>query len=203
MLKIGLTGGIGSGKTAVSRFFSALKVPVIDADKISHELVAPGQASYAAIVGKFGVNCLRKSGKIDRPTLRKEIFAHPEKRLWLESLLHPLIRAEMFSRMSHLSSPYCIIVIPLLTETQDKNLIKDLIDRVLVVDVPERLQTKRVMVRDHLKAAEARAILKVQSQRAKRLQWADDVMRNEGSLENLRKQVLALHQKYLSLSGVR
>lgn len=201
MLKIGLTGGIGSGKTAVSNSFTALGAPVIDADKIARDLVEPGKPAYQAIVKKFGVSFLKKSGQLNRPKLRQRVFAHPNERLWLEALLHPLIREETIRRVTALKTSYCLIVVPLLIETYTQSLAKEIIDRILVIDIPLDVQIKRVMMRDKISEDEAKAIINTQVNRQERLQWADDVIENKGSLVQLRDQVAALHEKYLKLAS--
>lgn len=198
-LVVGLTGGIGSGKSTVAERFRVLDVPVIDADEISRELVQPGQPALDRIVAEFGEGVLDGKGGLDRAKLRGLVFADAEKRKALEAILHPLIRAEMRRRTQNLRAPYCILAIPLLLETGQS----DMVDRVLVVDAPPELQTKRAMARDKISAEEAQAVLDAQVDRATRLAAADDVIVNDKGLEDLYAQVDAVHQRYLQLSRNR
>jgi dephospho-CoA kinase len=191
-----LTGGIASGKTAVSNHFARLGVPVIDTDRIAHEMVEPGQPALQRIAEIFGPEFLDVSGRLDRRKMRQAIFANAELKARLESILHPLIAAEALRRINALDSPYCILVIPLYTESARW----PFIDRVLVVDAEEATQIERVMARDGIDHAQAEAILRAQAGRQERLALADDVIDNSGSLEDLQKQVEALHQTYLDLA---
>lgn len=201
MLKIGLTGGIGSGKTTVANDFAALGVPVIDADHIAHELVSPGQPALQAIVNAFGPDVLHSldqpgQPQLNRARLRARVFADPAQRQLLESILHPLIRAEMQRRVLALHAPYGLLSIPLLVEGGQT----DLVERILVVDVPEALQYQRVRKRDKLSDAEIAAILCAQASRQQRLAVADDVIVNDTDLEKLHQHVLVLHQFYQRLT---
>ncbi len=200
MLKIGLTGGIGSGKTTVANYFAALGVPVIDADQIARDLVSPGQPTLQAIVDAFGPAVLDSAGHLDRARLRAMVFgaeARPGQRQLLESILHPLIRAEMQRRAQAMTAPYGLLSIPLLVEGGQT----DLVERILVVDAPEALQYQRVRQRDNVSSdAEITAILRAQASRQQRLAVADDVIANDSDLENLRRQVLNLHQFYQGLA---
>lgn len=196
MLVIGLTGGIGSGKTAVSDAFARLGVPVIDTDLLAREVVRPGQPALAEIVSAFGSACLDGSGNLDRRYLRQEIFASPQRRERLEAILHPRIFQAVRERLASLQAPYCLVVIPLLAETRAA----DLIDRILVVDAPESEQIRRVMARDGVDEEQARRALQAQARRAQRLEIADDVLDNSGDLAELESQVAALHQRYLGLA---
>ena len=200
MLKIGLTGGIGSGKTTVANYFAALGVPVIDADQIARELVAPGQPALQAIVDAFGSAVLDSAGHLDRTRLRAMVFgadAHAGPRQLLESILHPLIRTEMQRRAQAMTAPYGLLAIPLLVEGGQT----DLVERILVVDAPEALQYQRVRQRDNaLPAEEITAILRAQASRQQRLAVADDIIVNDGDLEKLHQQVLILHQFYQRLA---
>lgn len=200
MLKIGLTGGIGSGKTTVANYFAALGVPVIDADQIARELVNPGQPALQAIVNAFGPAVLDRAGHLDRARLRAMVFgadADPGQRPLLESILHPLIRAEMQRRAQVIIAPYELLSIPLLVEGGRV----DQVGRILVIDAPEALQYQRVRQRDKVSSdAEITAILHAQASRQQRLAVADDVIVNDGDLEKLRQQVLALHQVYQKLA---
>jgi len=199
MLKIGLTGGIGSGKTTVSDCFASLGVPVIDADKIAHGLTTPGQPALQDIVSAFGPDILNDDGQLDRARLRAIVFNNAARRKQLEDILHPLIRARMRRHIADIeasSTPYCILCIPLLLETGQT----DLVDRILVVDTPEDLQYQRVSARNGLPDAEIAAIIHAQAGREQRLAAADDIIVNNGGFEELRQQVLELHQRYLKHS---
>lgn len=197
MLKIGLTGGIGSGKTVVAKMFSELGVPIIDADEIAHEIVQLGKSAYQAIVQHFGAAILDQTGQLQRSLLRKIIFEQPEERLWLESLLHPLIIAEIENKISKMKNNYCIVVIPLLVENINE---LALIDRILVVDVHESMQLRRVMQRDNMDLESAKRILNSQASRAERLACADDVLINETDLIDLKEKVFDLHKYYNAIS---
>lgn len=197
MLVVGLTGGIGSGKSVVAERFAALGVPVIDADVIARELVAPGQPALREIVEAFGTDVLNPDGTLDRAALRTVVFSNPAARTRLEAILHPPIRTEMLRRIQAYSAPYCILVIPLLVETGQANLV----DRILVVDVEPSIQYKRIARRDGLTAPEIDAILAVQADRRTRLETADDVIDNSGEPSDLDPQVSALHTHYLILAA--
>jgi dephospho-CoA kinase len=194
LLKVGLTGGIGSGKSAASAHFSKLGAEVIDTDLLSRELVEPGQPSLAEIVDAFGERMLDGDGRLDRSRLRERIFADPAARRTLEEILHPRIREAMLARAQRSSAPYVIFVIPLLFETGQQALV----DRVLLVDVPEALQRARVGTRDGLDDARIDRILQAQSDRETRLRGADDVICNDGTLDELRAAVERLHVKYMN-----
>ena len=199
MLSIGLTGGIGSGKTAVSDIFGTLGVPVIDTDLIARELVEPGQPALTAIVECFGPACLTPDKRLNRAYLRQCIFTDPIAKKNLENILHPRIRTEVARRISQLSVPYCIVVIPLLVEINASNAAYAL-DRILVVDVPEDIQIERVMSRDNVSKEHAVRILQSQASRQHRLANADDIILNTGSLTELRQKIDYLHQYYLKLA---
>ncbi|MCW8907450.1 MAG: dephospho-CoA kinase [Sedimenticola sp.] len=197
MLVIGLTGGIGSGKSAVTDHFARLGVPVIDADVVSRQVVEPGQPALQEIVEQFGAELLQEDGTLDRRRLRQHIFADPEAKTRLEKILHPKIRAAMRQQLEETRAPYAILSIPLLFETgQDKT-----VDRILVVDCPPEVQLRRVMMRDGSSEDEARSIIDSQSGRSQRLTAADDIIRNDGTLVELEAKVEQLHQKYLKLSS--
>lgn len=194
MLKIGLTGGIGSGKSAASAHFAKLGAEVIDTDLLSRELVEPGQPPLAEIVDAFGERMLDGDGRLNRSRLRERIFADPVARRTLEEILHPRIREAMMARAQRSSAPYVIFVIPLLFETGQQSLV----DRVLLVDVPEALQRARVGARDGLDDARIDRILQAQTDRETRLRGADDVICNDGTLDELRAAVEKLHLEYMN-----
>ncbi|HYW04352.1 MAG TPA: dephospho-CoA kinase [Gammaproteobacteria bacterium] len=195
-LIIGLTGGIASGKSTVARRFTDRGITVVDADEISRAVVEPGQPALEHIVEAFGPEALDASGCLDRARLREIIFSDPEQRRRLEEILHPAIGAEMARRIAAAPGPYVIMMVPLLAETAGR----DRADRVLVVDVPEEVQIMRLVERDGVTAEQARAALDVQASRQQRLDIADDVIRNDGSVDALDRQVEALHRLYLRLA---
>jgi dephospho-CoA kinase len=196
-LRIGLTGGVASGKTTVARRFSELEVPVIDADQSSRSVVAPGQPGLGQVVAAFGAALLTADGELDRRALRSLVFADPLKRQELESILHPLIRADMERRAKDAVGAYLVLAIPLLVEGGGRNRV----DRILVVDAPEAIQLERLVARDSVGIDEARAILAAQANRTDRLQAADDVLVNTGTVPELRLKVDRLHRRYLRLAG--
>lgn len=195
MLVVGLTGGIGSGKTAVSDRFAHYGVPVIDTDLIARELVEPGQPALAEIAAEFGPECLNNEGRLNRAHLRQRVFADEADRRRLEAILHPRIRAVARERIAALTTPYCLLVIPLLAETG----MTDLVDRVLVVDVSEAEQIRRVMARDQIDETQAQRILVAQASRSQRLALADEVVENSGDFASLEQQIADLHQHYLQI----
>ncbi len=196
MLRIGLTGGIGSGKTTVADMFKQLGVTVIDADQIARDITAPNTTALQAIIKHFGRSLLKSDGTLDRSQLRDIIFNNPTERDWLQGLLHPAIRLEMQQQIKVAKPPYCILAIPLLTESSSI----DFVDRILVIDAPEALQLERATARDQSNAAAIKAIMQSQSSRAERLAYADDIIVNDSSLDALRQQVVALHKIYLQNS---
>ena len=196
MLIIGLTGGIGTGKSTVAKRFLKLGVPGIDADQLARELVEPGEPALQDIVNRFGPEALRADGTLDRAHLRGIVFSHPDQRKALETILHPRIRAEMQHRVLTLEAPYCILSIPLLIEAGQG----DMVDRVLVVDASESIQRLRVAERDGLSGVDADAVFKAQASRDERLSAADDVIVNDGDMDGLIRQVDALHDRYLELA---
>ncbi len=196
ILRIGLTGGIASGKSTVAGLFAALEVPVIDTDQIAREVVEPGQPPLEKLVERFGAGILTPDGHLDRPKLREIVFSDPKARADLEALTHPAIGSAVQARAAVAGGPYQILVIPLLVE---KGYQKHL-DRVLVVDCPEALQLQRLQARDGTSPVQARAILEAQASRAARLKAADDMIRNESDVAALRQQVQALHHRYLQLA---
>lgn len=196
MLVVGLTGGIGSGKTEVSRRFAELGIPVIDTDLISRDLVSGKTPSLREIVAAFGSDVLREDGELDRRRLRERVFANEADRHVLEDILHPRIRDQVLERLSRLDTPYVIVVIPLLLETRHPIPV----DRVLVVDAVETAQVQRVTQRDDSTEEAVRRIIAHQASRAARLAAADEVITNNGDLELLDQRVQALHQRYLELA---
>lgn len=198
-MRVGLTGGIASGKTTVARLFAARGVTVIDTDEIAREVVAPGSAVLARVVEVFGPEVLNADGSLDRRRMREIVFADPAKRNALEGILHPAILEEMERRSARAAGPYHVLVVPLLIES-------DLVlrvDRVLVVDVTEATQLKRLLARDSESPSQALAILAAQVTPAERLARAHDVISNDGSLESLAGQVDELHVRYLALAAKR
>lgn len=196
---IGLTGGIASGKSAVSKLFHDLGVAVIDTDKISRELVSSGTEALESIKQHFGTQILQSSGELDRGRLRQIIFSEPAQKQWLENLLHPLIRTRAREQLAATTGSYAILVVPLLLESRHYGFV----DRVLVVDIPESLQISRVMARDHCSQSVAENILSAQMSRQDRLARADDIIENSSSLKALKHKVLELHEKYQRLSKQR
>ncbi len=192
MYRVGLTGGIASGKTTVSNLFAAFGVPVIDSDEIAREVVAPGCAALQAIVARFGAGMLQADGALDRRRLRSLVFSDPAARRDLEAITHPAIRAEMDRRSSTAGGEYQILAIPLLVEGGGRGRV----DRLLVVDCPIEVQLRRLQARDGSSEVEARAILAAQASRETRLAAADDVILNDGDLAQLGARVHALHERY-------
>lgn len=197
MLVVGLTGGIASGKSTAADLFAKLGVPILDADVIAREVVEPDSPGLAAVAAAFGRQVLTADGRLDRAALRERVFADPAERQRLEALLHPLIRARLQQRLAALSAPYAVLVAPLLLEAG----MADLVDRILVVDLPEEAQIQRVMRRDSSSRAQAENILASQYSRRRRLERADDVISNTGEPAELEPQVLKLHRLYLQLAA--
>jgi dephospho-CoA kinase len=197
LLRIGLTGGIASGKSIVTQRFSELKVPVIDADVVARRVVEPGEPGLDQVVRRFGPGVLDASGKLDRRALRELIFRDLGSRQALDAILHPLIRAAMELEAADAKGPYLVMAIPLLIESGRA---RERVNRVLVVDVDEAQQLKRLQARDFSSAEQARAILASQASRGARLAAADDVLKNNGSVADLRQAVDVLHEKYLHLA---
>jgi len=192
-LRVGLTGGIGSGKSSVCKLFADLGVPIIDADQIAHELVRPGQPALQAIIETFGEEIVTDyKGNLDRKRLRELIFRDSDSRKKLENILHPLVYDEIEDQLTKITSPYCIICIPLLIETRAINKV----DRVLVIDIPEALQIQRACQRDNMDIEDIQKIIRAQTSRDIRLNAADDIIRNDGNLTSLHKQVKDLHKCY-------
>jgi len=195
--RVGLTGGIASGKSTAAKFFGALGVPILDSDQIARDVVEPGQPPLERLIERFGRKILTPDGHLDRPALREIVFSDPKARADLEALTHPAIGAAMEARSAAAGGPYQVLVIPLLVE---KNLASH-VDRVLVVDCDEELQIRRLRDRDGSTPAQVQAILKAQAPRAARLKAADDVIRNDTDMSAVRDQVAALHPRYLELAA--
>jgi dephospho-CoA kinase len=195
--RIGLTGGIASGKSMIADFFSELGVPVIDTDVISRQVVEPGAAALDEIRDAFGNEVMHADGSLDRKAMREIVFADTAKRQQLEAIVHPRIREETMRQMAAVTDPYMIIVVPLLVESP----MSELMDRVLVVDCNEDTQLQRLLLRDGENTATARRIIAAQASRTDRLAIADDVINNNGDPAEARAQALALHQSYLALAG--
>ena len=193
---VGLTGGIGSGKSAAADEFARLDATVVDTDVIAHQLTEAGGAAVPQIERLFGAEFVR-DGAMDRQRMRQRVFSDPGSKKTLEGLLHPLIREESQRRIGAATGPYVVHVVPLLVESPDY---RRRVDRVLVVDVPEDLQLARVRARSRLAEDEVRAIIRSQASREARRAAADDIIDNAGALEALRNQVAALHQKYLQFA---
>ncbi len=197
-LRVGLTGGIASGKSTVERRLAELGVPVINADDSARAVVARGEPGLAAVVERFGTGVLRRDGELDRPALRDLIFRDPGQRRELEAMLHPLIREHMDKQTLGAVGPYLVLSIPLLVEGGSS---RDRVDRILVVDADESQQVERLMTRDSVTEEQARAMLAAQATREARLKAADDVLVNSGSVPELRQAVDRLHQRYLELAA--
>jgi dephospho-CoA kinase len=195
---VGMTGGIGSGKTTAAEAFARLGADLIDTDEIAHSLTAPGEPVLAQIARQFGPEMLTATGSLDRTKLREAVFAEPAQRERLEALLHPLIRSEVDRRLLQSRSPYVVLVVPLLIETGGYAM---LVDRILVIDSPEHLQIERVMRRNRLRPEAIEAILRAQASRSERLARADDVLINDGTVAALKTGVEKLHRKYLALAA--
>lgn len=193
---VGVTGGIGSGKSAVAAAFEARGVPAFDADRMGRVVVEPGRPALTEIARHFGPEILTGEGRLDRAALRERIFADPEAKRWLEALLHPLINEELERRLASVESPYALLVSPLLFETGQHALC----DRVLVIDLPEALQRERAARRDEVPPEQIDAIMASQMGREERLTRADAVLDNSGDPEAMERQVSELHRRYLALA---
>lgn len=194
-LRIGLTGGIGSGKSTACKIFGDLGVPVIDADTIAHELVKPHQPAFKKIIDAFGTDFLNQDGELDRKKLRTVIFNDATTKKVLESILHPFVFEEIEHRIASIKTPYCIICIPLLIETNAM----DKVDRILVINIPKKLQISRASQRDNVTSSDVKKIFKTQVASEIRLTNADDVLHNDQDIEFLRAQINKLHKHYLEL----
>lgn len=197
MFVIGLTGGIGSGKSAATERFASHGITIVDADIASRTIVEPGRPALAAIHDHFGPDVIQSDGQLDRRALRNIVFANPDERRWLEALTHPLIGQELMDCIARSQSPYTVLVSPLLLESGQVRLAR----RIVVVDVPVDTQIARTMARDNTTEDAARAIIAAQMSRQDRLARADDVIDNAGDLAHLHAQVDALHQRYMMLAN--
>ena len=194
---VGLTGGIGCGKSTVTALFAKLGVQYVDADIVAREVVQPGTACLAAICQHFGSNIVNQAGELDRAALRQRVFSNAADKAWLEQLLHPAIRQQLLAQLAALTSPYALLVAPLLLE----NKLQHLVQRVLVIDLAEDLQRQRAMARDNSSEQQINAIMAAQISRTERLQLADDIITNDSSIADLAPQVARLHQHYLQLAA--
>ncbi len=199
MLKVGLTGGIGCGKSTVAEIFADLNIPVLDADQIAHSLVEKGQPALARIQQEFGASVLNPDGSLNRRHLREMVFSDLKQKQKLESILHPLIYKTLQAELETLAAPYCIISIPLLFETD----MTHFVDRILVIDCPVETQIERVKIRDNLTIERIQSIIDNQVSRAYRIAKADDLIDNSTTDYRLAEQVKKLHNLYLSLSACR
>ncbi len=195
-LRIGVTGGIGSGKSAVTKMLEARGIVVVDADVIARLVVEPGTQALSSIAEHFGGAILRTDGTLDRAALRARVFQDENERKWLEALLHPLIRTEIIRQLELSESPYCVLSSPLLLETGQNKLV----DKVLLVDASEALQIERTQQRDHIDAHAVGAIIDSQWSRAKRRAQADFIIENEGTWRELEEAVEKMHQQFLTLA---
>lgn len=193
---VGLTGGIASGKTAVSDYLAELGIPVVDADIVARQVVEPGQPALASIAQHFGHELLQADGSLDRAALRQRIFNNHQEKQWLEALLHPLIRTTIRKQLDDTQGPYKLLVAPLLLE----NGLESMVDRVLVIDAPVDAQLIRGAARDNNSREQIEQIVAAQLPREQRVAKADDVICNDQDLEHLQKQARALHQRYLELA---
>ena len=197
MFVIGLTGGIGSGKTAATNYLAQLGITIVDADLASRVVVEPGKPALKAIAEQFGEHVITEEGALDRRALREIVFADPNALKTLEGITHPAIGQELRAQIAASLSPYTVLVSPLLFETSQK----ELVHRTLVIDAPAELQVQRTMARDQVPEEQVAAIMKAQLERTKRLDQADDVVENHGSLEKLHGELDVLHKLYLELAS--
>lgn len=195
---VGLTGGIGCGKSSAARMFQELGAAVIDTDEISHELTRPGGAAVPEILREFGAEYITPEGALDRAKMRERVFSDAAAKARLERILHPMIRHESRTRLAAARAPYAILVVPLLLET---GAYKEFVKRILVVDCDEAQQIARTTSRSGLKPAEVTAIMATQVSRTTRLAAADDILRNDADLDTLRRDVEALHARYLAFAA--
>lgn len=197
MLRIGLTGGIASGKSTVADLFAELGVAIVDTDVIAREIVAPGQPALDEIQDVFGKAVIAEDGSLDRRALRKIVFADESQRARLESILHPRIREAAFEQAEQASGPYVVIVVPLMFESP----MRHAMDRILVVDCDQETQLRRLRERDNESEEQARRIIAAQSSRKDRLSIADDIISNDGDLDSIRDAVSAMHRFYLDIAS--
>ncbi|AMK76321.1 MULTISPECIES: dephospho-CoA kinase [Methylomonas] len=199
MLKIGLTGGIGSGKSTVCQLFAEFGVPIVDADLIARQLVEPGQPALLVIAASFGSQMLNQDGSLNRARLRDAVFADADKKRELDGIMHPLVYEKIAADVSALTADYCVIAVPLLLESKNAYAV----DRVLLIDCPVDAQIERVIARDKLTRQQVQAIIDSQMSRQERLSKADDVIDNIAGPEQLAEQVKRLHNSYILLATVR
>ena len=191
---VGLTGGIGSGKSAVGKMFTELGIEVIDADQVARDVVAPGSPALAKIAERFGADVIDHTGALDRATLRDIVFSNDEHKNWLNALLHPLIRSQMIAQCHAAQSQYAVLEVPLLVEGE----LHKQMDFTVVVDVPESTQLARASARDDADESQIRAIMKAQASRQQRCAVADTIIDNNGELSQTQEQVASLHQHLLA-----
>ena len=196
---VGLTGCVGSGKSIAGRFLAELGVGVIDADQVAREVVAPGEPALGEIARQFGSRFIQPDGTLDRAALRREVFDDAGQRRRLEALLHPLIEQRLAGRLATMATPYAVLESPLLLETRQH----ELVDRILVIDTGPEQQIERTAARDGTSADAVRKIIAAQLPRQERLERADDVIVNDGSIDQLHNSLLALHERYLELASAR
>ena len=192
---IGLTGGIGSGKSATAKYFKDIGIDIIDADYVAKNALIKNSAGYKLFIHKFGNKFLDKKNEIDRSLLRSEVFSKPDKKIELEKIIHPLVSEEILSFINNSRSPYCVVMVPLIFETNSSSNY----DRVLVIDCNEEVQISRASLRDNQTVKEIKKIIANQASRKERLSIAHDVILNNSSLENLKKQVINKHNYYMEL----
>ncbi len=191
---VGLTGGIASGKTTVANLFhDQFNIDIIDADVVAREVVEKGSIGLASIAHHFGQDILEQNGQLNRAKLRKRIFSHPDEKKWLDNLLHPLIRDKMQQDLSKVTTPYALLVVPLLIENQ----LQFMADRILVVDVSLDTQIKRTMKRDNVPKVQVESILSTQASREQRIEFADDIILNDDDNHKLLPQITKLHNLYI------
>ncbi|MBS0290577.1 MAG: dephospho-CoA kinase [Proteobacteria bacterium] len=195
---VGLTGGIGSGKSVIAEFFAALGTPIIDADQLAKALVTPTQPDYHKIVAHFGIKVLHPNGELNRKTLREIVFNDEKERKWLENLLHPIILASIKQEISKLNQPYCIVIIPLLVEQIDSY--KPLLNHIVVVDTPKAHQLQWATQRDNCNQDLIQKVIRTQAGPEERLKIADTILHNHGSLTDLENKIKDLHQKFLEMA---
>jgi dephospho-CoA kinase len=194
---VGLTGGIGSGKTAASDWFKEQGICIVDADLVSRLVVEPGQPALAQIAAHFGNDVLQADGTLDRAALRVKVFNNTDERRWLEQLLHPLIAQEILQQLAQATSPYAILVSPLLFETGQKAFVR----RSLLIDVPEEIQLARTAARDGVPESQVKSIMEAQMSRQEKQSRADDIVVNNGTLHELHARLSPLHARYLLLAA--